>query len=129
MAASLAQASWALDRAAAEVCRSEGEPIPPVDVAVPPGCLAGVAAAATRLYEVISSAKGITWSSAGPGGEGEPAEVLWLALHDVVHHLEDAKLLASARERRLHPTHGSSSGPTAAPPSTRTVGPAPDPVP
>jgi hypothetical protein len=129
MAASLAQASWALDRAAAEVCRSEGVPIPPVDLAVPPGCLAGVAAAATRLYEVISSARGIAWSSTGPGGEGEPAEVLWLALHDVVHHLEDAKLLASARERRLHPAHGSSPGPRTAPTSTRPLGPEPDPVP
>lgn len=69
----------------------------------PPGVLASVVVAAERLVATINGATTRAWEGTRLDDGTAVAEMLWLALHDAVHHLEDAELALRARGRASHP--------------------------
>lgn len=49
-----------------------------------------------RLTATIAGATAEDWRRAGPCDGATAGELVWLALHDATHHLEDAELLLDA---------------------------------
>ena len=59
-----------------------------------------------RLTATIAGATTQDWRRPAPGDGSTAGQMVWLALHDATHHLEDAELLldaASARATTLRP--------------------------
>jgi len=75
------------------------------EISTSTAALASVVAMADRLIRTIAGATTEDWYRRRPGADVSAAELVWLALHEAVHHLEDADL-ALTRDTTAPPEWG-----------------------